>query len=145
MYSEAFKCYTIISSCSGQPFCAFLNDVTTELYKIAVKPVSTARNASKGTQGGAVMTSPSHSAFSVHVEETKRQSTLELVRGNQFLLGRTTILSARQDSAQSVTIHAFTHISCIWQELRLLVPTWKRKGGKEEKRGERSRQGLNIQ
>lgn len=64
------------------PFCAFLNDVTTELYKIAVKPVSPARTASKGTLGGAAMTSPSHSAFSMHVERTERQSTPEFVRGN---------------------------------------------------------------
>jgi len=57
-------------------FCAFLN-VTTELYKTAVKPVSPARNASKGTLGGVAMTSPSHPAFRMHLEGTERQSTLE--------------------------------------------------------------------
>lgn len=56
------------------PFCAFLNDVTTELYKIAVKPVSPARNASKGTLGGVAMTSPSHPAFSMHLEGTESKA-----------------------------------------------------------------------
>lgn len=55
-------------------FCAFLNDVTTELYKIAVKLVSPARNASKGTLGGVAMTSPSHPAFSMHLEGTESKA-----------------------------------------------------------------------
>lgn len=55
-------------------FCAFLNDVTTELNKIAVKLVSPARNASKGTLGGVAMTSPSHPAFSMHLEGTESKA-----------------------------------------------------------------------
>lgn len=52
------------------------------------------------------MTSQSHPAFSMHAEETERPNTLDFVMANELLLGRTAILSAQQDSAQSVTIHA---------------------------------------
>lgn len=78
------------------------------------------------------MTSQSHPAFSMHAEGTERRNTLDFVMANESLLGRTSILSARQDSAQSVTIHASHTLAVFGERCRFQSQYGNGKEGKKQ-------------